>query len=89
MSSGWYLQAVYRFDPRWRIGMRYSQINPPDEAELDHDPSSFSAMVDWTNSEFGRLRLQYNRETLAKDQRDNQFLLQYTMSLGAHGAHSF
>ena len=89
MSSGWYLQAVYRFDPRWRIGMRYSQINPPDEAELDHDPNSFSAMVDWTNSEFGRLRLQYNRETLAKDQRDNQFLLQYTMSLGAHGAHSF
>ena len=89
MSRGWYLQAVYRFDPRWRIGMRYSQLNPPDEAELDHDPNSFSAMVDWTNSEFGRWRLQYNRETLAKDRRDNQFLLQYTMSLGAHGAHSF
>ena len=89
MSSGWYLQAVYRFDPRWRVGMRYSQLNPPDEAELGHDPNAFSAMVDWTNSEFGRLRLQYNRETLAGDRRDNQFLLQYTMSLGAHSAHSF
>ncbi len=88
-ARGWYMQAVYRFDPRWRVGMRYSQLNPPEEAELDHDPSSFSAMVDWTNSEFGRLRLQYNRETLARDRRDNQFLLQYTMSLGAHGAHSF
>ena len=88
-ARGWYMQAVYRFDPRWRVGMRYSQLNPPEEAELSHDPSSFSAMVDWTNSEFGRLRLQYNRETLARDRRDNQFLLQYTMSLGAHGAHSF
>ena len=88
-SSGWYLQAVYKFDPQWRIGMRYSELNPPDEAELKHDPNSISAMVDWTNSEFGRLRFQYNRETLAKDQRDNQFLLQYTMSLGAHAAHSY
>ena len=88
-SSGWYLQAVYKFHPQWRIGARYSQLNPPDEAELKHDPNSISAMVDWTNSEFGRLRFQYNRETLAKDQRDNQFLLQYTMSLGAHAAHSF
>ena len=88
-SSGWYLQAVYKFDPQWRIGLRYSELNPPDEADLKYDPNSISAMVDWTNSEFGRLRFQYNRETLAKDQRDNQFLLQYTMSLGAHAAHSF
>ena len=45
-------------------------------------------MLDWTNSEFGRVRLQYNRETFG-DVRDNQLILQYVMSLGAHGAHSF
>ena len=46
-------------------------------------------MVDWTNSEFGRIRLQFNREELDGHEKDNQILLQYIMSLGAHAAHSF
>jgi len=46
-------------------------------------------MADWTNSEFSRLRLQYNREELSGDQNDNQVILQYIMSLGAHAAHKF
>ena len=46
-------------------------------------------MIDWTNSEFSRLRLQYSRETLAADERDSQIMLQYIMSLGAHPAHTF
>ena len=45
-------------------------------------------MIDWTNSEFSRIRLQYNRESLTRED-DDQFILQYIMSLGAHGAHSF
>ena len=45
-------------------------------------------MADWSNSEFSRLRFQYNhdRATLADD---NQFGLQYMFSIGAHGAHTF
>ena len=46
-------------------------------------------VVDWTNSEFSRVRLQYNREELADNQYDNQFIVQYIMSLGAHGAHAY
>ena len=46
-------------------------------------------MVDWSNSEFGRIRLQYNHEALDGEEEDNQFVLQYVMSLGAHAAHSF
>ena len=46
-------------------------------------------MADWTNSEFGRIRLQYNREELSGGATDNQFLLQYVMSLGAHAAHTY
>ena len=87
-SSGWYAQAVYKFMPRWRAGMRYARLSPPDAAELDHNLSTVSAMLDWTNSEFGRVRFQYNRESFG-DERDDQFILQYVMSLGAHGAHSF
>ena len=57
--------------------------------DQNHDPESLSLMVDWTNSEFGRLRLQYNMEELADDNRDHQITLQYIMSMGAHAAHPF
>jgi len=87
-ASGWYAQAVYKFMPRWRAGIRYARLSPPAAAELDDDLSTVSAMLDWTNSEFGRVRFQYNRESFG-DERDDQFILQYVMSLGAHGAHSF
>ena len=87
-SRGWYAQAIYKFSPRWRIGARFARLVPPKEAEVHDDPWTFSTMIDWTNSEFGRVRLQYNREALGEE-RDNQFILQYVASLGAHGAHSF
>ena len=89
MTRGWYAQAIYKFLPRWRIGARYSRLIPSHDMELGHDPVAVAAMIDWTNSEFSRLRLQYNRETLAEDEHDNQIMLQYIMSLGAHPAHTF
>ena len=57
--------------------------------DKDHDPNSVSLMADWTNSEFSRIRLQYNNDKTAKGQTDNQLILQYTMSIGAHGAHKY
>ena len=97
-QSGWYAQSVYKFHPQWRIGARYSQLHAGDVpvglvgSALDdegHDPWTASAMVDWTNSEFSRVRAQYNREEVADGQEDNQFIIQYIMSLGAHGAHNY
>ena len=88
-SSGWYAQAVYKFLPSWRVGARYSRMVPPSAAEIDEDIYAVGLMTDWTNSEFGRIRLQYNRESLAGDEPDDQILLQYIMSLGAHAAHTF
>lgn len=97
-SSGWYVQGVYKFHPQWRFGARYSQLNPAGTplglagSAVDsggYDPTAYAAMLDWTNSEFSRVRLQYNREELARDQDDNQITLQYIMSLGAHGAHKY
>jgi hypothetical protein len=46
-------------------------------------------MVDWSASEFSRLRLQLARDYSRAGEPDNQVLLQYVMSLGAHGAHRF
>ena len=88
-TRGWYAQAIYKFLPRWRIGARYSRLLPASEMELHHDPRALSAMIDWTNSEFSRLRLQVSRESLAENEHDNQIMLQYITSLGAHPAHTF
>lgn len=46
-------------------------------------------MVDWSPSEFSRLRLQLARDKSRSGEADNQLWLQYIMSLGAHGAHKF
>lgn len=97
-QSGWYAQSVYKFHPQWRVGARYSQLYAGDVpaglvgSVLDddgHNPWAATAMVDWTNSEFSRIRAQYSMEEVADGQEDNQFTLQYIMSLGAHSAHNF
>lgn len=54
-----------------------------------NNPQAFALMGDWSNSEFSRIRLQYNREELTQDQDDNQFILQYIMAIGAHPAHAY
>jgi hypothetical protein len=54
-----------------------------------HDPQRWSGMLDWSASEYSRLRLQYNRDESRLDDIDHQWTLQYLMSLGAHGAHEF
>ena len=97
-QSGWYAQGVYKFRPQWRAGLRYSQLYAGDVpaglvgSALDddgHDPWSATAMVDWSNSEFSRVRAQFSQEELSDGNEDSQITLQYIMSLGAHGAHPF
>lgn len=88
-SQGWYAQGVFKFAPAWRIGARYSQVYAPEDSGLEHDPYALAVMGDWSNSEFSRVRLQYNYEKLAGDRSDNQILLQYIMSIGAHAAHKY
>ena len=53
-----------------------------------HDPNRWSLMADWSPSEFSRLRLQYNRDE-SRPGVDDQWTLQYIMSLGSHGVHEF
>ncbi len=46
-------------------------------------------MLDFNPSEFSRVRLQFARDRAREGFTDNQFFLQYQMSLGAHGAHGY
>jgi hypothetical protein len=96
-QNGYYLQAVYQFIPKWRVGLRYDSLHADDPGAafagtaLDtqgHHPERWSSMLDWSRTEFSRLRLQYNRDDSNPD-TDNQVYLQYIMSLGAHGAHRY
>jgi hypothetical protein len=101
-QSGWYAQAVYQFMPRWRVGYRYDRLDHgtvdnalglgADNSPLllsDYNPTRNTAMVDWSPTEFSRLRLQYAVDKSRIGVTDNQLLLQYIFSLGAHGAHMF
>jgi len=106
VQSGWYLQGVYQFRPRWRAGIRYdsldsgspdiglvdSSVLPPESfpALLTADPDRISVMLDWSPTEFSRLRAQYAWDD-ARDMgsRDRQFFLQYLFGIGAHSAHKY
>lgn len=97
-QSGWYLQGVYQFMPNWRTGLRYDRLSSGTTAiglagafpSLDaYSPSRASVMLDYSPSEFSRLRLQFARDQSRPGVTDNQVFLQYIMSLGAHAAHSF
>jgi hypothetical protein len=46
-------------------------------------------MVDWSPTEFSRLRLQLASDKSRINATDNQIFLQYIHSLGPHGAHKF
>jgi hypothetical protein len=77
-QSGWYLQAVYQFVPRWRAGLRFDRLDSGD-ADIalvdagaltaadfpllaDDNPRRLSAMLDFSPSEFSRFRLQIARD---------------------------
>lgn len=104
-QSGYYVQGVYQFRPRWRVGARYDRLSSGSvsnaliedgtltDADLSmlsaYNPRRTSLMLDYSPSEFSRWRLQLARDRARPDVADTQIFLQYIMSLGAHGAHSF
>jgi hypothetical protein len=97
-QKGFYVQGAYQFRPRWRVGLRYDWLSADNDTPGltvptpldgdDRDPDRITAMIDFSNSEFSRLRLQYSRDDSGSDS-DDQVVLQYVLSLGAHGANQF
>lgn len=99
-QTGWYLQTVYQFIPRWRVGYRYDQLDSNNrgsdsavlsEAGLDNEglkPERSTLMLDYSHSEYSRVRLQLSKDDSYEDS-DNLVFLQYIVTLGAHGAHRF
>ena len=100
-QTGGYAQAIYQFRPRWQTGLRLDQLtanNTGDDLIVlndtglltnGHHPQRSSVMIAWLPSEFSRIRLQYNADESAAGSTDKQIFVQYTYTLGAHGAHQF
>ena len=84
-QSGWYLQGIYQFMPRWRAGLRMDRL----DAGGGLRPQKNTLMLDFNPSEFSRLRLQWAKDKARFGGADTQLFLQYQMSLGAHGAHAY
>ena len=95
-QSGWYAQGVFQFMPRWRAGYRYDRLDSGSVsfgaipiAHEDYESYRHSVMLDYSPSEFSRFRVQLAQDRSMQGITDNQLVLQYVHSLGAHGAHRF
>src|SRR5690554_392122 len=93
-----YLQGSWGFAPRWQVALRHAISGL--QAEIVEDgarekitPSrQNSAALTWQPTEFSKLRLQFNHNDIgsaAGRESFRQIMLQYNLSLGAHGAHTF
>lgn len=92
--------TMTNFKLHWRVGLRYDQLDPGTAqvgalnalnvvSSYGYQPARNTLMLDFSPSEFSRLRVQAAQDKSRQGLADNQLFLQYIMSLGAHGAHQF
>jgi hypothetical protein len=81
----------YRYDKLWRGDVDFlgTDVGGTIASLADYNPSRHSVMLDWSPSEFSRVRVQYSKDKSMDGQHENQYFLQYIHSLGTHGAHKF
>ena len=97
IQDGLYIQSVYQMG-RWRLGGRYDALELlksdyillGTNQNFGKKPWRASAMIDFSPTEFSRIRLQYNYGRSAPGGKTNQeFFLQVILGIGAHAAHPF
>jgi len=101
--SGFYAQVVAKVDQLWRIGARYDllmqngvTLGGANQGVPSNLPR-YSAMIEYSPTEFSRLRLQFDRDESRSVQVSggwskqpySQVVLQANLVIGAHGAHAF
>jgi hypothetical protein len=101
--SGFYTQVVAKISQLWRIGVRYDllmqnklSLGGADQSMPSNHPR-YSAMIEYSPTEFSRLRLQFDQDKTKyvpapgglSPQPYTQVILQANLTIGAHGAHAF
>lgn len=91
-QAGYYSELLYKVDENWAGGIRYDDLYKNIAGEPD-DLNRYSVKIEYKPFEFSRFRLQYNHDhsKAFDDERKtvHEVLLNYTLELGAHGAHAF
>jgi hypothetical protein len=96
-QDGLYIQGIYQIE-RWRLGARYDVLDlfkddyilAGTDTDFDRKPWRATGMLEFNPTEFSRIRLQYNHDKSARDEKtNNEMLLQLIFGIGAHGAHPF
>ncbi len=95
-QDGLYVQGVYGFLPRWNAGARLDILGLINDGfenrgdSVDFGTSyRYTGQVAYGPTEFSRIRAQVSYNDIADGHDEWQFMLQYSMSLGVHGAHAF
>jgi hypothetical protein len=96
-QDGFYIQAIYRKN-RWGVGARYDALNvfsdTFEQAGVQKDygkPWRETASFEYNPSEFARIRLQlsHDKSDTATGRTNDEAILQFNFTVGAHPAHSF
>jgi hypothetical protein len=101
--SGFYAQLVAKIDQLWRLGVRYDLLIQNDVSfgganqNIPANLPRYSAMIEYSPTEFSRLRFQFDRDESRYVQTTcgwsrqpySQLTLQMNLIIGAHGAHAF
>lgn len=98
-QAGLYAQLVFRFHKLWRVGARLDLLNKNDvrldgvREDLPQNLKRYGFMVDYSPTEFSRVRLQYDINRFAwydeKAKHFHRVTLQLNVAVGAHGSHTF
>jgi hypothetical protein len=86
-SMGYYLAGDYQFARRWFVGGRFDHSDRAENSAIVDDGGS--AVLTYWPSEFSQMRGQYRRTNYGDGPAANEFLFQFQLSIGAHGAHPF
>lgn len=86
-AFGAYGLAEYQFAQRWYSGVRVDRSGQTLDGSLKD--SGVSAFLTHWPSEFSQVRGQFRRTSYADGVKGNEFLVQLSFSIGAHGAHIF
>jgi hypothetical protein len=96
-QDGFYIQGIYRIN-RWGIGARYDTLNVFSDtfkqADVQKDygkPWRETASLEYNPSEFTRIRLQlsHDRSDITTQRTNDEAILQFNFTVGAHPAHTF
>jgi len=92
-DAGAYSQVVWGFQRGWTLGARWDWADgrggdPDGDPGRDHRTRGAVALT-WYTSEFGKIRLQVNRDRSQALGSSTSVWLQFEFILGAHGAHTF